>query len=66
MSSTCPSSSAEPQIDPGDVIVLDADGAVVVPKADRVDEVASAALERETARGRAPAPGTRQASARTT
>ena len=33
-------------INPGDVIVLDADGAVVVPKA-RVDEVASAALERE-------------------
>ena len=34
------------EIDPGDVIVLDADGAVVV-KADRVDEVASAAQDRE-------------------
>ena len=35
------------EVDPGDVIVLDADGAVVV-KADRVDEVASAALDRES------------------
>jgi 4-hydroxy-4-methyl-2-oxoglutarate aldolase len=34
------------QIDPGDVIVLDADGAVVV-KADRVSDVVNAALERE-------------------
>ena len=34
------------QIDPGDVVVLDADGAVVV-KADRVDDVVGAALERE-------------------
>ena len=34
------------EIDPGDVIVLDADGAVVV-KADRVDAVASAAQDRE-------------------
>ena len=34
------------EIDPGDVIVLDADGAVVV-KADRVDDVVSAAQERE-------------------
>jgi 4-hydroxy-4-methyl-2-oxoglutarate aldolase len=34
------------EIDSGDVIVLDADGAVVV-KADRVDEVASAARDRE-------------------
>jgi 4-hydroxy-4-methyl-2-oxoglutarate aldolase len=34
------------QIDPGDVVVLDADGGVVVP-ADHVDDVVSAALERE-------------------
>jgi len=34
------------EIDPGDVVVLDADGAVVVP-AERVDDVVSAALERE-------------------
>jgi 4-hydroxy-4-methyl-2-oxoglutarate aldolase len=34
------------QVAAGDVIVLDADGAVVVP-ADRVDEVVSAALERD-------------------
>ena len=34
------------EIDPGDVIVLDADGAVVV-KAERVDQVASAAQDRE-------------------
>jgi 4-hydroxy-4-methyl-2-oxoglutarate aldolase len=33
-------------IEPGDVIVLDADGAAVVPRA-RVDEVLAAALERE-------------------
>jgi 4-hydroxy-4-methyl-2-oxoglutarate aldolase len=35
------------QIDPGDVVVLDADGAVVV-KADHVDDVVAAALQRET------------------
>ena len=35
------------EIDPGDVIVLDADGAVVV-KADRFDDVVSAAQDRET------------------
>jgi len=34
------------EVDPGDVIVLDADGAVVV-KADRVDDVVSAAQDRE-------------------
>ena len=34
------------EIDPGDVIVLDADGAVVV-KADRVDAIVSAAQDRE-------------------
>ena len=34
------------EIDPGDVIVLDADGAVVV-KADRVDDVVGAAQDRE-------------------
>ena len=33
-------------IDPGDVVVLDADGAVIV-KADRVDEVVSAARDRD-------------------
>ncbi len=46
MSWTRPSSSAAREIDPGDVIVLDADGAVVV-KADDVDDVVTAALERE-------------------
>jgi 4-hydroxy-4-methyl-2-oxoglutarate aldolase len=35
------------RIEPGDVVVLDADGAVVVP-ADGVDDVARAARERET------------------
>ena len=37
-------------IDPGDVIVLDADGAVVV-KADRVEDVLGAAREREAREG---------------
>ena len=43
------------EIDPGDLVVLDADGAVVV-KADRVDEVVGAAPRARGARARAPAP----------
>ena len=38
------------RIDPGDVVVLDADGAVVV-KADQVDDVVAAAREREAREG---------------
>ena len=43
------------EIDPGDLVVLDADGAVVV-KADRVDDVVGAAPRPRGARERPPAP----------